>query len=95
MGPWLYDMSSLIVAGVDAARIRRAAPDLVMVGHFDKMAMNRGEAAIRTEFERRLPVMKTGWFIPSVNHQTPPHATLEEYRLYRRLLDEYTAAARR
>ena len=25
--------------------------------------------------------------------QTPPHVTIEEYRLYRRLLDQYTAAA--
>jgi hypothetical protein len=27
-----------------------------------------------------------------VDHQTPPHVTLAEYRSYLRLLDEYTAA---
>lgn len=79
-------------AGVDGMDLRRAFPDFLMVGHFDKMVMDKGEAAIRAEFERLLPLMKSGGFIPSVDHQTPPHVTIEEYRLYRRLLDEYTSA---
>jgi hypothetical protein len=33
--------------------------------------------------------MKTGGFIPSVDHQTPPGVSLEQYRCYLRLLDEY------
>jgi hypothetical protein len=66
-----------------------------MIGHFDKMVMNKGEAAIRAEFERLMPLMRSGGFIPSVDHQTPPHVTMEQYRLYRRLLDEYTEAAAR
>jgi len=37
--------------------------------------------------------MRSGGFIASVDHQTPPQVTLGQYRLYRRLLDEYTAAA--
>ena len=37
--------------------------------------------------------MRRGGFIPSVDHQTPPHVTIDEYRLFRRLLDEYTLAA--
>ncbi len=53
--------------------------------------MNRGEEAMRKEFERLLPLMHSGGFIPSVDHQTPPHVTLDQYRLFRRLLDEYTA----
>ena len=63
-----------------------------MVGHFDKMVMNRGEAAIRGEFERLLPLMRTGGFIPSVDHQTPPGVSLDQYRVYLRLLEEYTKA---
>ena len=62
-----------------------------MIGHFDKMTMNRGEAAMRAEFERLLPLMKTGGFIPSVDHQTPPGVSLDQYRSYLRLLEEYTA----
>ncbi len=57
-----------------------------MVGHFDKMVMNRGEAAIREEFERLVPLMRSGRFIPSVDHQTPPGVSLEQYRSYLRQL---------
>ena len=44
---------------------------------------------MRTEFERLVPIMKTGGFIPSVDHQTPPGVSLDQYRIYLRLLDEY------
>ena len=79
-------------AGVDGMQLRRRYPKLRMVGHFDKMTMNRGEAAMRAEFERLAPLMKTGGFIPSVDHQTPPGVSLEEYRVYLRLLKEYMYA---
>ena len=79
-------------AGIDGLALRNEFPGLCMVGHFDKMVMDKGERAMRDEFERLLPVMRSGGFIPSVDHQTPPHVTIEQYRLYRRLLDEYTAA---
>jgi hypothetical protein len=36
--------------------------------------------------------MKKGGFIPSVDHQTPPGVSLEEYRVYLRLLWEYMDA---
>ncbi len=77
-------------AGVDGLTLRRQFPDFRMVGHYDKMVMHRGEGAIRREFERLLPLMKTGGFIPSVDHQTPPGVSLEQYRTYLRLLEEYT-----
>jgi len=76
-------------AGVDGMQLRQAFPKLRMVGHYDKMVMNRGEEAIRTEFERLLPLMNTGGFIPSVDHQTPPGVSLAQYRTYLRLLTEY------
>lgn len=79
-------------AGVDGMAIRRQFPDFRMIGHFNKMIMHKGEQAVRDEFERLMPLMKSGGFIPSVDHQTPPNVTIEQYRLYRRLLDEYTAA---
>jgi uroporphyrinogen-III decarboxylase len=80
-------------AGVDGTTLRRRFPSFCMVGHFNKMVMDKGEEAIRAEFERLVPLMRSGGFIPSVDHQTPPHVAIEQYRLYRRLLDEYTAAA--
>ena len=54
--------------------------------------MHLGEQAMRQEFERILPAMKSGGFIPSVDHQTPPDVSLETYRLYVSLLKEYAAS---
>jgi len=54
------------------------------------MIMDKGESAIRAELERLIPLMRSGRFIPSVDHQTPPNVSLQDYRLYLRLLDEYT-----
>jgi hypothetical protein len=70
--------------------LRRRYPHLRMVGHFNKMTMNRGEEAMRAEFERLSPLARTGGFIPSVDHQTPPGVSLEQYRGYLRLLRDYT-----
>jgi uroporphyrinogen-III decarboxylase len=80
-------------AGVEGDRLRQLYPNLRMVGHYNKLVMHQGEAAIRAEFERLVPLMKNGGFIPSVDHQTPPGVSLEQYRLYVRLLKEYMAAA--
>ena len=80
-------------AGVDGSRLRQLYPNLRLVGHYNKLVMHQGEAAIRAEFERLVPLMKRGGFIPSVDHQTPPGVSLEEYRLYVRILKEYMAAA--
>ena len=77
-------------AGVDGMNFRRQFPEIRMVGHFDKMVLDKGEQAVREEFERLMPLMQSGGFIPSVDHQTPPNVTIDQYRLYRRLLDEYT-----
>jgi hypothetical protein len=81
------------MAGVDVAELRRAHPTLRMMGAFDKTVMHRGEEAIRAEFERLLPVMRQGGFVPSVDHQTPPQVSIEQYRLYVSLLKEYCEKA--
>jgi len=77
-------------ANVDGNKLRRQFPDLCMVGHFNKLVMADGEDAIRAEFERIAPLMKSGGFIPSVDHQTPPHVSIDQYRQYLELLFEYT-----
>ena len=95
--PWLLDNGVDGVlplerqAGVDGMALRRQFPELVMVGHFDKMVMTKGQEAMRAEFERLAPLMKTGGFIPSVDHQTPPSVSLDNYRIFLKLLDEYTS----
>lgn len=80
-------------AGVDLEALRKRHPDFLFIGHFDKMTMPKGEEAMRAEFERLLPVMRQGGFVPSVDHQTPPGVSLENYRIYLKLLKEYCEKA--
>lgn len=80
-------------AGVDIAKLRAEHPRLRFIGHFDKMTMHRGEAAMRAEFERLLPVARQGGFLISCDHQTPPGVSYRDYQLYLRLFREYAARA--
>ena len=64
-----------------------------MIGAFDKTVMHLGADAMRKEFERIFPVMCSGGYIPSVDHQTPPEVSLENYRCYVSLLKEYCCKA--
>jgi hypothetical protein len=95
LAPWLQSVGVDGVlplerqAGVDGVALRRQFPALRMIGHYNKMVMTEGEQAMREEFERLVPLMKSGGFIPSVDHQTPPGVPLANYRIYLRLLDEY------
>lgn len=81
------------MAGVDINRIRKNHPEWCMLGGFDKTVMHLGEDAMRQEFERILPVMKSLRYVPSVDHQTPPGVSLKDYELYVRLLKEYVRRA--
>jgi hypothetical protein len=98
LAPWLGELGVQGVlplerqAKVDGMKLRQQFPKLLMVGHFDKMTMNQGEEAMRAEFERLIPLMRSGGFIPSVDHQTPPGVSMDQYRGYLRLLREYTGA---
>jgi uroporphyrinogen-III decarboxylase len=80
-------------AGVDIARLRRDHPRMRFIGHYDKMVMNKGEAAIRGEFERLLPTARQGGFLISCDHQTPPGVSLKDYEIYVRLFREYAVRA--
>jgi len=99
MIPWLMEAGVEGVyplehqSGVDVARIRRDYPRFLMMGGYDKMVMPRGGAAMRAEFERLLPVMVTGGYVPSVDHQTPPGVSFENYCAYVRLFREFAHRA--
>ena len=78
-------------AGCDVAALRRQNPDMCFMGGYDKMVMDKGEAAMRGEFERLMPVARQGGHIISCDHQTPPSVSYEDYQLYLRLFREYAA----
>jgi len=77
-------------AGVDGLALRQKYPDFRLIGHYNKMVMSKGEEAMRREFERLVPLIRQGGFIPSVDHQTPPNVSLDQYRVFVALLNEYT-----
>ena len=99
MIPWLQEAGIEGVyplerqAGVDLVQIRKDYPDFLMMGGYDKMVMSKGKTEMKAEFERLLPVMKSGGYIPSVDHQTPPEVSLENYRIYIELFREYSRKA--
>lgn len=99
MIPWLQKVGIEGVlplerqAGVDVVALRQAYPDFLFIGAFDKMTMRRSTEAMRGEFERLLPVMKSGGFLPSVDHQTPPDCPLQRYHRYVEMLQEYAVRA--
>ena len=76
-------------AGVDIVAYKRDYPDFNMFGAFDKTIMHLGIDVLQKEFERIFPVMCSGGYIPSCDHQTPPAVSLEDYRLYTAMLREY------
>lgn len=80
-------------AGVDLAALRAEHPRMRFIGHFDKMTMDKGEAAMRTEFERLLPTAAKGGFLISCDHQTPPGVSYENYQVYLRLFREFAEKA--
>jgi hypothetical protein len=80
-------------AGVDIARLQQVWPAGIFIGGYDKMVMPHGRAAMRAEFERLLPAMRAGRFFPSVDHQTPPGVSLENYHVFLELFREYAARA--
>ena len=76
-------------AGVDVSLYIQKQPQMTFLGHFDKMRMKFGEKAMRDEFERLMPSWQKGKLIPSVDHQTPPDVSIENYKTYVKLFKEY------
>ncbi len=82
-------------AGVDIASLREEHEKMKFIGHFDKMTMDKGEDAMRAEFERILPTAAKGGFLVSCDHQTPPGVSYENYKSYVSLFREYACKAGR
>jgi len=100
MVPWLINAGADGIlplerqAGVDVVKLSADYPDFFFIGGFDKMVMKHGENVMINEFERIYPAMLRGNYLPSVDHQTPPDVSLENYRIYTRLLKQYCEKAR-
>ena len=61
---------------------KKFGKELRMVGGFNKLALERGPAAIDAEIERRIPIIKDGGFIIMPDHHITPGTSLENYKYY-------------
>lgn len=75
-------------AGMDINEVRREFPELKFIGGYNKLEIIEGREAIDREFERILPVIRQGGYIPGVDHQVAPATSLENYRYYLKRLGE-------
>lgn len=69
-------------AGMDIVKVREQYPKLKFIGGFNKLKIEEGKEAIDMEFERILPVIRQGGYVPGCDHQVSPGASLENYRYY-------------
>lgn len=75
-------------AGMDIVKVRQMFPKLKLIGSFNKLEIAKGKEAIDKEFERLLPVIRQGGFLPGSDHQVTPSTSLEDYTYYIQKLRE-------
>lgn len=75
-------------AGMDIVKVRKDFPRLKFIGGYNKLCIAEGKEAIEREFDRILPVIRSGGYIPGADHQVAPSTSLENYRYYIECLRE-------
>ncbi len=82
-----------VAAGCDVNDYRERFPDLALMGGIDKRALAKNPAAIDAELDRVWPAVKTGRYIPELDHGIPDDVSWPNYLHYakemkRRILGE-------
>lgn len=78
-------------SGCDPVRYRAEhGKRLRMYGGIDKRVLRDGvpRTAIEEEVAAKVGLIREGGYVPMVDHAIPPDVPLENYRYYRRLVDE-------
>jgi uroporphyrinogen decarboxylase len=75
-------------AGMDVGEVRARYPRLQMMGGIDKTALVEGPAAIDRELARIAPVIRSGGYVPALDHYVPPDVPWAHFEHYRRKLEE-------
>lgn len=75
-------------AGMDIVAVRKEFPELKFIGAFNKLVLLEDREAIDKEFERIMPVIRQGGYIPGLDHQAAPNTSLENYKYYIEKLKE-------
>ncbi|MEW5815211.1 MAG: uroporphyrinogen decarboxylase family protein [Spirochaetota bacterium] len=76
-------------AGNDLLKIREGFPDFQIIGGFDKRVLfkDSSQKAIETELAMARTMLRTGRYIPHVDHFVSPDCTWENFSYYRRRLN--------
>lgn len=69
-------------AGMDIVEVRKYFPKLKFIGAFNKLSIASGKEAIDREFERLMPVIRQGGYIPGCDHQVAPSTAFEDYKYF-------------
>jgi hypothetical protein len=85
-----------VTGNCDVVELRRAHSRFQILGGIDKKAVAAGREAIDAELERKVPfLLRSGGFVPFVDHTVPPDVSWEDFCYYRqRLADLVRAEAR-
>lgn len=80
-----------IAAGMDPLRIRSLYNKLLLWGGIDKRTLTKGKREIEKEVLSKVPMLlKTGGYIPSVDHEIPPDVSFENYSFFIDLIRNLT-----
>ncbi len=72
-----------VQAGMDIREVREKFPKMVIWGGIDKMALFDKEEHIEKEVMDKVPpLLKSGGFIPAVDHAVPPEVSLKNYERF-------------
>ena len=61
---------------------RKYGKDLRIIGHFDKLTLEKSHAAVEAEFRRLMPLLRDGGFMLMPDHLITPGVALADYRWY-------------
>lgn len=75
-------------AGMDIVEVRKEFPNVKFIGAFNKLVIADGKEAIDAEFERLLPVIRQGGYVPGSDHQVAPSTALKDYQYFIEKLKE-------
>jgi uroporphyrinogen decarboxylase len=81
-----------VAAGMDIVEVRKAFPNLGIIGGIDKRAVAKGREAIDAELESKVPfVLRSGGYIPTIDHHVSMDISFENFIYYRQALERVAA----
>jgi uroporphyrinogen decarboxylase len=73
---------------MDVVEVRKAYPQLNILGGFSKSALISGKEQIDIELEEKIPwMLEQGGYIPYMDHLVPPDVSWENFYYYRTKLN--------